>query len=1592
MFNKLLHLLQKDLLLVRRSRLWTTFEILLPVILIATPPILLNMLMEDAEKSDWQGKNLNKSCEIKFDKMVFDICNGTGSRGLNTTVRDFYLDSPIEWINETIVLKNEQMSREDLMKNAKKCDNIYILESNLSSTIVISPPKRKYFPRKYSFIGHSYLWNRRVYELIQKHRELNLSRILMNQSNSSSKVKHMDFKIYCLPKGNNSMFEKSIFSYFPLFFGICSLMPVISVIRNIMLEKDTVKPYLNTIGLPFWLFYIEHFSFGVIKISILITVSTSVWVLLTPDFPMLVLLGTFFYTFNSVAFAIFFSAIFPSPKRVVEGMVLIWISTVVLTVFYSNPTPTEKWILSFLPTTAFKNYLGAVLLNTNKDSGHLSVLVHTNIMDSQPAAVYLGFMIFNTIWMLVAAIFMDKLIAFLTHVILKKIWGIIGNWNGKSSSSSSSIKTQSVGEQSTILNVQEKLDGRGEAVADIELTGLVKIYANGEKAVNGLSLRAVRGQVSILLGHNGCGKSTTFGMITGMHKPTEGKVMIGGIDANSNRSEARELIGYCPQYNPLYDKLTVMEHLRLVNALKGGSGSEFKEEAESLLKQIELTDKKDTLAKNLSGGMKRKLCVCMAMIGKSRVILLDEPTAGMDPAARIDVQNMLSLVKKDRTILLTTHYMDEAEKLGDWVFVMSHGKMAASGSIHFLKQKYGGGMLLTLVFKTSSDPKNSYEAAIKVCKAICPSATVKDERGQMMEISIPETEKPELPTLFKALEAILEHNYSSPDIQILGSDAQNQARKLELVTIGVSMSSLEQVFIKIGDECDAAIERESGSNRKLERKKKFSELMNHKNQPVEEGSSRILETVIALLEKRAYYLYRNPSQILLQIILPLATLWYFAYMSIPFTGKPHLDQPFHFESLDISEYYQSNVVVQIEDNSDTRLLEYLNSFPNLNVMKGDYNLEIEEVVKEYNMGFKTLGFVIRVSKTGKTVIHVDEENDFGSPSKDIGILMNLVASCMYLMTDLFPKLPHISSNIYWLSTEFQSPGKNVERYFLILIVLSIVIAGILIQSIVYLIEERLCKFAHQQYLTGLSTITYWAVVLLWDFILYTIIIFYIMICVFGFGVYAGHQHELIIVFYSFFFYLAPFVYLTSNVINSPTKGSFLLYIFCIFSYFSILVAVLVFSYNKKGKWFLRIMGPSVGFYVPLLKIIGMSHRNTDLKQFVDMRLRGWEKEGIEIDIISSFFCTSLLTFLLYCVTTKAVRSAYFSFTHPKSKPMPRKHYKGIEQCEAVAEEEELISTVDKEEKALVIDGLIKDFGKFRAVNGLSVSVGNEECFGMLGANGAGKTTTFDIITGLTLPTGGNVTIGGKDITETIHIGYCPQFDAMLQQISCRRTLRIMAKLQGYPNITEVVEAVLECVGMKEHGYKLIKNCSGGQKRKISVGIALMSRANCIILDEPTAGIDPRARREIWDIIHEMREQGKCSIVLTSHSMEECEALCNRIGILRKGEMIASGTSQSLKSQYGNTYMMTLILYNMNDRSTVCQKVKQFMPNAVLKTPETSLTTSFVWEIPKTKTDKWSQKYQEVAILAGKIKVKDYMLIQASLEDTFIRLITSEEKT
>jgi ATP-binding cassette subfamily A (ABC1) protein 3 len=209
----------------------------------------------------------------------------------------------------------------------------------------------------------------------------------------------------------------------------------------------------------------------------------------------------------------------------------------------------------------------------------------------------------------------------------------------------------------------------------MKITNLKKKFEGGFYAVNNLNGVMYEDQIFALLGHNGAGKTTTINVLCGMMSSTSGEAEIYGHDIKTDMRNIRKFLGYCPQHNILFPKLTVREHLSVFADFKGMPKAQIKDEIDQLLKDLNLTSRKDVLSKDLSGGYKRKLSLGIALIGGSKVVFLDEPSSGMDVTARREMWDMLKKYKNDRIIILTTHYMEEADNLGDRIGIMSRGQM-----------------------------------------------------------------------------------------------------------------------------------------------------------------------------------------------------------------------------------------------------------------------------------------------------------------------------------------------------------------------------------------------------------------------------------------------------------------------------------------------------------------------------------------------------------------------------------------------------------------------------------------------------------------------------------------------------------------------------------------------------------------------------------------------------------------------------------------------------------------------------------------------------------------------------------------------------
>lgn len=228
----------------------------------------------------------------------------------------------------------------------------------------------------------------------------------------------------------------------------------------------------------------------------------------------------------------------------------------------------------------------------------------------------------------------------------------------------------------------------GENRAAVAIQGLTKDF--GVRAVDGLTLTISEGEVFGLLGPNGSGKTTTINCLTGLLVPTAGEISVEGFDVRTQGDEARNVMGVSPQETAVYSYLTGMENVKLFGALQSLSGKVLDERADYVIERVGLMEEAGRRVAKYSGGMKRRVSIAMALVADPKVILLDEPTVGMDPQARRAVWDfVLDLRDRGKTVVITTHYMEEAQELCDEVGIIDHGKLIALGSPDALKAEYG---------------------------------------------------------------------------------------------------------------------------------------------------------------------------------------------------------------------------------------------------------------------------------------------------------------------------------------------------------------------------------------------------------------------------------------------------------------------------------------------------------------------------------------------------------------------------------------------------------------------------------------------------------------------------------------------------------------------------------------------------------------------------------------------------------------------------------------------------------------------------------------------------------------------------------------
>jgi ABC-2 type transport system ATP-binding protein len=233
----------------------------------------------------------------------------------------------------------------------------------------------------------------------------------------------------------------------------------------------------------------------------------------------------------------------------------------------------------------------------------------------------------------------------------------------------------------------------------LQTSHLTKHYGsrhNAITAVKDLSLDVYEGEIFGFLGPNGAGKTTAINMICGLLKPDGGQVLLYGKPMVSGDGKTRTRVGMCPQNIILWDRLTCLEQLQFIGEMYGMKGRDARKRSEYLLDEMGLAEKRDKQARTLSGGMQRRLNLAMALVHDPEIIVLDEPEAGLDPQSRVKVREYIQSLARKKTVILTTHNMDEADRVVDRLAIIDHGELLVVDTPEALKQSVGQGDIIEI--------------------------------------------------------------------------------------------------------------------------------------------------------------------------------------------------------------------------------------------------------------------------------------------------------------------------------------------------------------------------------------------------------------------------------------------------------------------------------------------------------------------------------------------------------------------------------------------------------------------------------------------------------------------------------------------------------------------------------------------------------------------------------------------------------------------------------------------------------------------------------------------------------------------------------
>ncbi|XP_053671459.1 phospholipid-transporting ATPase ABCA1 [Anopheles nili] len=1077
----------------------------------------------------------------------------------------------------------------------------------------------------------------------------------------------------------------------------------------------------------------------------------------------------------------------------------------------------------------------------------------------------------------------------------------------------------------------------------VRISKLNKVF-NGRSgrakvAVKDFSLSIYNHSITVLLGHNGAGKTTTMNIITGILPRSSGSII---VDGECNPNQYRQKIGFCPQHDVFFSYLNCREHLEFFGRLRGLNNAEAREEARLVLAKVNMLNKSESLVHTLSGGMKRRLSLANAIIGHTKLLILDEPTSGLDPESRRDIWDVLLKLRQNHTILLTTHFMEEADVLGDWVAIMEEGQLVAFGSPLYLKHHYGKGYTLKLLKSSNFAQNKTWE----LIRQHVPHVIMRDSVQEVFAVTLPYDEMTEYPSLLKELE--------------LGQ------QDLGIESIGIANATLEEVFL-------------NSSNQKIQLEHHPESVdyvdnpivLHNVDSPTSISSTKkgfkmtpmqIKNICLAIWRKKWIHMKSNKHIYGWLLALPLiVTALCFTFtngIADAATALPavvlkadNIKKPLGILVINMAaEDYLFQTF-----NKDTERM-WINGvelilYENVSL----FGLPLRELIDKDYIEYRdrlVIALECNITRDDVEMLVLYNNNLVHSTGIAESIATTILLRYHSGLSEALVEVQNIPSTRKQL-IDIQTPYFFTE----------LVSIAFMFYILIYLqvpLQEHLTGFRQLQ---NINRYVYWISTYTFDLIIhFTICSLVIALVVLidredAFSTSSCRHIFLILVLYGMLALLVVYI-ISQCVANTNTAITIMSYLMIVGVGGVFLLSSEYDNIKNNAVW-IGMMHIVPEFALKhSMRVVYENQKLMLYEHLASQQHAGSHSKAHELlkDRIypSIFYATFMIIFLvLVVVLNEGVENIYMMEKVKQSRELAgeniRKVYRQVSRTisrkderpkveqdperrgqdeidspgpfdDDVDKESEMVkklldsANASQQEYAIVVKGLKKNYTNHEAVKCVSFAVKKGECFGLLGMNGAGKTTLFQMLSGNLPLSDGKVYLQQCEVHDANafeyrrQYGYCPQLDVLLDFMTVYEVIDYFAQLKSLSSRESLIMNWLAKLDIQQYKNHALRECSGGTKRKVNTILALLGGPSVVLLDEPTTGVDPKSRHFLWKTIKIIQRKNQ-TILLTSHSMDECEELCNRLSIMVDGRLSCIGTIPQLKKRYGQGYIFLLKLNN-----------------------------------------------------------------------------------